>query len=332
MTRLKIIAATAGLIVLVFACASLTTGVNRLTSSWDVYYDSWDKENGAISIGVRNSTGKVQQFDPGYLTPEIEDAKGYKYSLQYNGGAETMVPPGGSLLVSFRYSMPANAPAPRLILKTGLLHFRREVVPLASPQPGFSSMLPQIPEDLVLYQQGDVDIRVDRAWWDSSLIILEVAVSNQGGEPVESDVLCEPVLWVVDENTGRNQKTAPYPKYAILYDPTPPVVTDSLGNPSQFGNGNDTRDPAQTTIDSYYPLSHWTVPGYTDAKIYWVFRPTLVDPGHEAFILSTHAFDYHRWMLFFSSTSFRECHTTRLQVSATRPSGDFANDPLLGSP
>jgi hypothetical protein len=153
-----------------------------------VYYDSWDKENGTISLGVRNSTRKVQQFDPGDLTPEIEDAKGYKYSLQYNGSAQAMIPPGGSLLVSFRYSMPANAPAPRLILKNGLLDIRRKAVPLASPQPGFSSRPSQVPEDLVLYQQGDVDIRVNRTWWDTSLIKLEVAVSNQGGEPVESNV------------------------------------------------------------------------------------------------------------------------------------------------
>lgn len=297
-----------------------------------LYYDSWDKQNSTVSIGVCNPTRKVQLFDPSDVTPEIEDAKGYRYSLQYVEGAQALVPPGGSLLVSFRYSMSANAPDPKLILKNRLLDIRRKTVSLASPQPGFSRKTPRVPEDLALYRQGDVDIRVERAWWDSQLVVVELLVSNQGGEPVHSSVLCEPVLWAVDQNTGNNQRTATYLKQANLYDPAPPIIRDALGNPSQPFPGNDTLGQAQTTIDSYYPLSNWTVPGYTDTKIYWVFRPTLIEPGHQDVVLTTYAFDYHRYLLFFSITLFRECHTTRLQVSPTRPSGTFHNDPSLGQP
>ena len=343
MTRLKIIAAMAGLIVLVFACASLTTGVNRLTSSWDVYYDSWDKQNSTVSIGVRNSTRKVQQFDPSDVTPEIEDAKGYKYSLQYVEGAQALVPPGGSLLVSFRYSMPANAPDPKLILKYRLLDIRRKTVSLASPQSGFSRKAPRVPEDLVLYRQGDVGIRVGRAWWDSQLVVVELLVSNQGGAPVHSSVLCEPVLWAArtdgesDHNaiTSSGQTRLYDPKDFGGYDVTGTKLEGGYRVPPELGEAqpiiqDDPSLPAR--ISSYRPLYWWTVPGYADARIYWVFWPRFETTGHPDFILSAYEFEQRDRLLIIHNETFRECHTTWLQVSTTRPSGAFSNDPTLGPP
>lgn len=288
-----------------------------LGNPWDTFYESQNEAESLVWIGVRNQSRTLQILDDSLVRPQIVDAKGYTYELNpggwlsyparsaitsccFGGPNGAVIPPGGALLMSYRYSMPPNAPSPKLVFHQGFLDIGRRSVPLDRPERGFRGKSVSVPDNAVLFSKKDVIVGLARAWWDDGLLVAEIQVNNQGGTAFGSEAIGILAAWG---------------SQAALYDPR------------WTGLSEEEQAVTRQKIDRYTPLASWQVPPYSNTNIYYIFVPCHDDLKRTDFIIA--AYSNKQWLW---RRSWQVHGITEATLLPQPPDGAHANDPHLGWP